>query len=653
MATDYQASSLWKAAFCGAGLNQTETTARDRLKVTLDRLEEHVGELLAKIPEDCRGLTVHDISHIHQLWHVASRICGSNYAINPLEGFVLGAAFLIHDAGLTASTYPGGVEGIKQTQLYRDMLDIELRRVNPDDEITDDLIARASAEQKDRVLFAFLRDVHSERALHLLDNEYVHPVTKHKWTLIPVELLFDVGVPIGKIAASHNWDISRVAREFEDPRSPPAAFASWAVDALKLACILRCADACAVDERRAPLMTFILENPRGVSRDHWKFQSYLKPGHLPLGQEGLVFESKRPMRREDMDAWWLAYEAITVADRELRDSDRLLKHRAGQRDHKKDIPLAAKRVEGAGDAALLAKYVTVDGWTPVDTAVRVSDPMAIVETFGGTRLYGDDHSAPIRELIQNAADAVRMRRLQKGYGPRATESPGQIQLSIKKLEDDTWMMRITDDGIGMPGDILTGPFIDFGKSLWRSDRLPSLYPGLASNPDFHPTGQFGIGFFASFIVGDNIKVMTKPYDGGDRSRRVLHFRNGVRARAEFRDYDAALDGAWPYGQSTVVDIIFATDQWLASFASLSFHGYWERPLFSTSSKFWDFFVLTAKRLVFCLDVAVKLECPHYDDLALNRTDIFEISNEMFAQEFNCVFAEFRNLQNPVRDDSLN
>ena len=440
-----------------------------------------------------------------------------------------------------------------------------------------------------------------------------------------------------------------MARDFGDPLSPPAGFAGWPIDALKLACILRCADACAIDERRAPVMAFIIENPRGVSRDHWAFQSYLKPGHLPSGQEGLVFKSKRPIKREDMDAWWLAYEAILLADRELRDSDRLLKYRAGQRDHKKEIPLAAKRVEGGGDASVLPRFVTVEGWTPVDPAVRISDPVAIVELFGGKQLYGGDHSAPLRELIQNAADAVRNRRLQKnGYGSNEKENAGQIQISIEKIEPGSWVLRISDDGIGMPEEVLTGPFIEFGKSLWRSDRLPTLYPGLASNPRFNPTGQFGIGFYASFMIGNNIKIMTKPYNGGDSDRRVLHFESGVRGRAELRAYDSRSDTDWPHGQNTIVEISFNSDEWLAQFASMSFHGYFDSPIYATEPKFWEFFALTLKRLVFCLDVVVKLNCPQFLDMPLNRTDVFQLPNDAFAEEFNRIFDQEKTERFPVK-----
>jgi hypothetical protein len=213
MTTDYKNTSLWKAAFCGAGLSTAERALRDKLNSVLDDLEKHTKVLLAQIHEDCRGLTVHDISHIHQLWEVASTICGPEYPINPLEGFVLGAAFLIHDAGLTAAAYPGGVEALKQTRLYKDMFATELKRDDPNLKFTVDDIVRATREQKERVLFSVLRNIHAERALNLLDTAYVYPITGQILTLVGVDLLFDVGLTIGKIAASHHWNISQVARD--------------------------------------------------------------------------------------------------------------------------------------------------------------------------------------------------------------------------------------------------------------------------------------------------------------------------------------------------------------------------------------------------------------------------------------------------------
>ncbi len=563
---------------------------------------------LAQIPQDCHWLTVHDVSHCHQLWHVASAICGSEYILNPLEGFVFGSAFLIHDAGLTAGAYEGGIKALKDTVSYKEKLSIEVNRDLGVDAPARQSIEQATEIQKSRALFALLRELHAHRAQELLNQQYRHPVLKLSWTLVPLDLLSDVGEIIGKVAASHHWNIGRVDREFREPATPLASFPEWTIDALKLGCILRCADACAIDERLSPVMAFVLEEPLGESRDHWLFQSHLKPAYLRSGEDALVFESKHPFRRDSMDSWWLAYDGINLADRELRDADRLLKRQERQGGRRQNIALAAKRVEGAGNPAILKGYVTVDGWTPVETKVRISDPSALVELFGGKQLYGNDFTAPIRELIQNAADAVRNRRLEQGYGASSSEKGGEIKISILN-SGSHWVLQVIDDGLGMPGDVMTGEFLDFGKSLWRSDRLASLYPGLISNPKFNPTGRFGIGFYASFMLGRRIKVMSKPYDGGLAERKVLHFVD-VRGRAEFRAYDSTLDGNWGYGESTIIEVDIKDEAWVSRVARLSLHGRFEKTILETEAQFWDFFLLTLKRLAFCLDVRVLVTTRH-------------------------------------------
>ncbi len=130
MMLDYQLTPLWTTAFSDAGLRtDSQRTARDDLLSALRALESRVTPLLGKIDESCHELTIHDISHVHQLWSVASEVCGPDYPLNPLEGFVLGAAFLIHDAGLTAAAYPGGLPALENTVYYKDRVAALLRTV--------------------------------------------------------------------------------------------------------------------------------------------------------------------------------------------------------------------------------------------------------------------------------------------------------------------------------------------------------------------------------------------------------------------------------------------------------------------------------------------------------------------------------------------
>jgi hypothetical protein len=92
MTLEYKQTSLWTAAFGGEGLQTAnQKTARVNLLVQLGKLDQRIEPRLATIDVSCRELTIHDISHVHQLWSVASQICGPDYLLNPLEGFVLGA----------------------------------------------------------------------------------------------------------------------------------------------------------------------------------------------------------------------------------------------------------------------------------------------------------------------------------------------------------------------------------------------------------------------------------------------------------------------------------------------------------------------------------------------------------------------------------
>src|SRR5262249_9384598 len=144
---------------------------------------------------------------------------------------------------------------------------------------------------------------------------------------------------------------------FGDTRTAPARFSWWLVDSLKLACILRAADACAIDERRARVMPFLLVDPKGVSRDHWVFQMNLNPG----GCRGnsIVFHSKVPFSRDQMSSWWVAFDAINVADRELRACDQLIRSRIPSLAHPKLLPFTAVRVNSANEPSRLKELLRV------------------------------------------------------------------------------------------------------------------------------------------------------------------------------------------------------------------------------------------------------------------------------------------------------
>src|SRR5262245_1709954 len=95
----------------------------------------------------------------------------------------------------------------------------------------------------------------------------------------------------------------------------------------------------------------------------------------------------------------------------------------------------------------------------------------------------------IRELLQNATDAIRARqRLQKKHA-------GDIRLS---LEGE--VLTLSDDGVGLTEEEVHQFLATIGESSKR---------GALPDPSGDFIGQFGIGLLSCFIVSREIVVITR------------------------------------------------------------------------------------------------------------------------------------------------
>lgn len=79
----------------------------------------------------------------------------------------------------------------------------------------------------------------------------------------------------------------------------------------------------------------------------------------------------------------------------------------------------------------------------------------------------------------------------------------------------------------MSQKVLIGPLIDFGNSFWNSALAGEEFPGLKGR-QVKTAGKFGIGFFSVFLLGDNVKVVSKRYDAARSETKVLEFPHLAR-----------------------------------------------------------------------------------------------------------------------------
>ena len=145
--------------------------------------------------------------------------------------------------------------------------------------------------------------------------------------------------------------------------------------------------------------------------------------------------------------------------------------------------------------------------------------------LGGEKLYGKDQKLEIvlRELIQNSRDAIVARCfVDPGY------HRGEIHIEIEDTTDGIWI-SVIDDGVGMPISTIKDYFLNFGCSFWASDLSKREFSGLNSS-GFKSVGQFGIGFYAIFMVAAKVIVESRKYDSGLDDNVVLKFPTGLSLR---------------------------------------------------------------------------------------------------------------------------
>jgi len=515
---DFRTTALWKNAFEPQSGSPYEKE-RARLRVALENLRDRAKLISNLIATDLPNFTVHDITHLDALWEYAELLNGTEQHLTPCEAFVLGAAFLIHDLGMAAAAYPEGPTALESDSLWADTMVLALKRQGLVDPGPDD-IKQADASVRNQVLSEVLRVRHAQHAEKLPLIEWKDS-DGHPFHLIDdPELRASFGPLIGRISHSHWWSVDRVAKEFQTRTGAPGDFPEpWEVDPLRLACLLRVADICHLDDRRAAPFREVLQKPNKDSSPHWKFQKRLN--RPLLINDRLVYSAKGSCPPDEALSWWLAFDTLTQVDIELRRVDALLAEKGRTR-------LTARGVANTESSAQFAEVIRPDRWMPIDTRIRVSSVARVVAQLGGAQLYGDTVSPPLRELLQNAADAVRARRMLQ----RRPSDWGSITVTVGSDETGPWL-EVEDTGVGMTEEVLTDCLLDFGRSFWSSSLMHRLLPGLQAT-GFQSTGQYGIGFFSLFMWGKRIKVVTQPYSGASSDALVLEFSDGLAERPLLR-----------------------------------------------------------------------------------------------------------------------
>jgi molecular chaperone HtpG len=129
----------------------------------------------------------------------------------------------------------------------------------------------------------------------------------------------------------------------------------------------------------------------------------------------------------------------------------------------------------------------------------------------------------LRELISNAADAADKLRFEALADNRLYESEPDLKISIS-FDKAARTLTVSDNGVGMSRDEVVQNIGTIAKSGTR-EFFESLTGDQAK--DVRLIGQFGVGFYSSFIVADRVTLLTRRAGASEAVRWECDMSKGA------------------------------------------------------------------------------------------------------------------------------
>ena len=480
--------------------------------------------------------TRHDASHLSGVMEIADwLIPNSTKAIlTPAECFFIVISILLHDVGLVVT---------KDEFASRSKTDFP--RFCKSDDARQLAIGLSGNDRETKLYEEFVRRHHGARARKWIEGAAddafgATDAVRSELSRLFSSLDSEVRLDLARLAESHTLD--QLSDRDLFPVNKPYGAAAETANLLFCAVILRSADLLDVTGSRAPAIIHRMKRPQDpISDVEWAKQIPVQSIRAkdPLDKDGKIDRNSESdtievfARFKDPNGYFALTDYLTYAESEISRSARLISDASGATRREFSFPWRSISVD----------HVKADGFIPRTFKFEI-DQKRILELLTGHTLYNDS-SVALRELVQNAIDASRLR----AHGLKR-DSRDFARVKVK-WNSASRTLEVRDNGTGMTQNEIEEHLLKVGSSKYQSDDFRKMYK------DFTSISRFGIGVLSAFMIADYVDVITVS-DNEPEARKVsLKNVHGKYLISTFPKQDARAEGLSPSG--TVVRLIVRQD----------------------------------------------------------------------------------------------
>ena len=470
--------------------------------INLDEVRREVKDILSTFGKNLffGNYTTHDISHIDEMlttvdWIIPEK---TKDIMSPGDWLTLVLSIYFHDMGLV-------VTEDEFNNRANSKFDLFCKETLFKGDGGDDYHAKVKAldeEKKERFLYQeFVRYHHAARIKAWLTGESHSELGYCKAQVKLIDKLLD---PLGdefrsdlaQVCESHNLSDIEDTKKYRQYH-PYGNSTDEEVNLQYIAALLRTIDLIQITKKRAPSALYRLIDPTDpISQLEWAKQNAVISvrAQKQTDDEDNVLDAKQQDTIEvyatfNEEASFFALNAyLRYANEQVKATFEALEKTKGSSPKRYIFPW--RKIDDTN--------VKANGFEKEPFGFEI-DQEKILDLLTGHTLYNDS-SVVVRELIQNAIDAVRLKYYNDTNG---SEKKGEIKVSWNNKSRE---LAVVDNGTGMSMSTIQNHLLKVGSSKYQSPKFKEEFPRFA------PISRFGIGVLTAFMVAEKVEITTVSLD---------------------------------------------------------------------------------------------------------------------------------------------